>query len=368
MPAKNHLSQEQRERLLKMLKQHDNPYVREKILILLLINDGKTYQEVSNFLEIAYPTVAYWAVHGDPDNLDSFLDGRREGNFRKITSEYEDILLEVIEKEPEELGYEFGRWTAARLATHLEKATGIKLSGSQVRRRLEKKKYVYLWAKYSLEDKQNPEKRKVFKEKLTEYLKITKESPNLLQVWFWDESGFSLRVIRRKTWGRKGHRKKVTGQRRKGRVNIMGGLRYHDKKRINFVIKKGNADIFYEQIKQLNNWLKKEWIEQGNKSDDFQTNSAKIVIILDNASFHKRKDILEKIETEMPNIILEFLPPYSPDYNLIELVWHSAKEYIAHRLFESVEQLEELLNKLLNEGGLVIKWERKIKNKGNAVY
>ena len=148
----------------------------------------------------------------------------------------------------------------------------------------------------------------------------------------------------------------------------MGGLRYHDKKRINFVIKKGNADIFYEQIKQLNDWLKKEWIEPGNKIDDFKQSSAKIVIILDNASFHKRKDILEKIEAEMPNIILEFLPPYSPDYNLIELVWHSAKEYIAHRLFESVEQLEELLNKLLNEGGVVIKWERKIKNKGNAVY
>ena len=57
-----------------------------------------------------------------------------------------------------------------------------------------------------------------------------------------------------------------------------------------------------------------------------------------------------------------------PDYNLIELVWHSAKEYIAHRLFESVEQLEELLNQLLNQGSLIIKWERKIKNKGNAVY
>jgi transposase len=368
MPAKNHLSQEQRERLLKMLKQHENSYVREKVLILLLINDGKTYQEISDFLDIAYPTVAYWAVHGDPDNLDSFLDGRREGNFRKITQGYEDLLLEVIEKEPAEYGYEFGRWTAARLATHLEKATGIKLSGSQVRRRLEKKKYVYLWAKYSLDDKQNPEKRKAFKEKLTEYLRITLISPKRLQVWFWDESGFSLRVIRRKTWGKKGHRKKVTGQRRKGRVNIMGGLRYHDKKRINFVIKKGNADIFYEQIKQLNDWLKKEWIEQGNTIDDFKESSAKIVIILDNASFHKRKDILEKIEAEMPNIILEFLPPYSPDYNLIELVWHSAKEYIAHRLFESVEQLEELLNKLLNEGGLVIKWERKIKNKGNAVY
>lgn len=368
MPAKNHLSREQRERLLKILKEHENPFVREKILILLLINDGKTYHEISDFLGIAYPTVAYWAVHGDPDNLESFLDGRREGNYRKATQEYENLLLEVIDKEPEEYGYEFGRWTGARLATYLEKVTGIKLSGSQVRRILDRKKYVYLWAKYSLEDKQNPEKRKIFKEKLAEYLRISRATPERLQVWFWDESGFSLRVIRRKTWGKKGQRKKVTGQRRRGRVNIMGGLRYHDKKRINFVIKKGNADVFYEQLKLLNDFLLQEWIEQGNKTESFQDCSAKIVIILDNASFHKRKDVLEKVEAEMPNIILEFLPAYSPDYNLIELVWHSAKEYIAHKLFESVEQLECLLNKLLNEGGLIIKWERKIKNKGNAIY
>ena len=61
------------------------------------------------------------------------------------------------------------------------------------------------------------------------------------------------------------------------------------------------------------------------------------------------------------------MPPYSPDYNLVELVWHSAKEYISNRLFESVEKLESLLNNLLNEGGLVMQWERKLKNKGNSV-
>lgn len=274
----------------------------------------------------------------------------------------------MIEKDPIEYGYDFGRWTAARLAAYLEIATGIKLSGSQVGRILNRKKYVYLWAKYSLESKQDPEKRKLFKEKLSEYLRITKIHPERLQVWFWDESGFSLRVIRRKNWGRKGHRNKVPGQRRKGRVNMMGGLRYHDKKRINFVIKKGNADVFYEHLKFLNNFILEEWVEQGHEIESFNDCSAKIVIILDNASFHKRKDILEKIESEMPNIILEFLPPYSPDYNLIELVWHSAKEYIAHRLFKSVEQLEELLNRLLNQGGLIINWDRKIKNKGNAIY
>jgi hypothetical protein len=46
------------------------------------------------------------------------------------------------------------------------------------------------------------------------------------------------RVTRRKNWGKKAQTKKITGQRRRGRVNLMGGLRYHDKKRLNFVIKR----------------------------------------------------------------------------------------------------------------------------------
>lgn len=140
MPAKNHLSQEQKKRLINVLKAHKSSFVREKTLILLLMNDGKTYGEISDFLDLAYATVADWAVHGDPDNIESMLDGRKDGNFRKATKEYEELLLEIIEKEPEAYGYEFGRWTSCRLATYLEKTTGIKLSGSQVRRILSRKK------------------------------------------------------------------------------------------------------------------------------------------------------------------------------------------------------------------------------------
>jgi len=170
MPAKNHLSQEQKERLIKLLKEVDRHYFREKVLIIWLIKDGKTYKQINEFLERCYTTVAYWAIHGEPHNLNSFCDERSQGNFRKVTPEYEKILLETIEKDPGEYGYEFGRWTAARLATYLEKITGIKLSGSQITRILHKKKYVYIWAKYSLEDKQNPLERQAFKQKLSESL------------------------------------------------------------------------------------------------------------------------------------------------------------------------------------------------------
>ena len=61
-------------------------------------------------------------------------------------------------------------------------------------------------------------------------MKIAKENPKLIQIWFMDESGFSLRVIRRKCWGKKGKRKRLAGERRRGRVNVMGFLRCSDKK------------------------------------------------------------------------------------------------------------------------------------------
>ncbi|MCU0535451.1 MAG: IS630 family transposase [Hydrococcus sp. Prado102] len=367
MPAKNYLKIGQKQKLQKALKEEENPEIRERILILLLLNDGKTQAEISSFLGCGTKKVSYWCVHGDPENLETLKDKRMEGNHRKATEEYIKFLLEIIEKKPEELGYEFGRWTAKRLATYLEKETGISLSSSQIRRILERKKYVYLWSKYSLEEKWDRQKRKAFKEKLKEYLKITQESPERLQVWFWDESGFSLRVIRRKNWCLKGTRKKLRGDRRKGRVNVMGCLRYSDKKRWVEFIEKGDGENFYQVMKCFYQEVIKEWVEAGNHVKDFREKGAKIVIILDNASFHKQEEILKKIEEEMPNIHLEFLPEYSPDYNLIELVWHSSKEYIANRLFTSIEELEYLLHRLLNEGELIIKWERKLKNKGNSV-
>ena len=47
------------------------------------------------------------------------------------------------------------------------------------------------------------------------------------------------------------------------------------------------------------------------------------VIVMDNASFHKRDDMIESIEQAGHQ--LEYLPPYSPDLNPIEKKWAQAK-------------------------------------------
>jgi hypothetical protein len=51
---------------------------------------------------------------------------------------------------------------------------------------------------------------------------------------------------RRKNWCKKGNEKKVRRDRIKGRVNVMGGLRYSDKKRFVEFFDISNADNFYK--------------------------------------------------------------------------------------------------------------------------
>ncbi|MEL7407205.1 MAG: helix-turn-helix domain-containing protein, partial [Cyanobacteria bacterium J06558_2] len=85
MPARGFLDLEQQKKLQKALKEHEHPEIRERILILLLLNDGKTQQEIANFLGCSLRKVAYWCVHGDPENLDSLKDERMSGNHKKAT-------------------------------------------------------------------------------------------------------------------------------------------------------------------------------------------------------------------------------------------------------------------------------------------
>ena len=144
MPTKGFLNLEQKERLQTLVRSNDCPRLREHALILLLQNDGKTYEDIANFIGCGYRTVAHWCVHGDPDNIESLKDKRQQGNYRKATEQYIKLLLEVVELPPHELGYEFGRWTGERLSTYLQQQTGIKLSSKQISRILQKKLRLYL--------------------------------------------------------------------------------------------------------------------------------------------------------------------------------------------------------------------------------
>ena len=85
-----------------------------------MLNDGKTQSKIADFLGCSVNKVSYWCVKGDPENLESLIDERMKGNYKKATDKYREILLKISEKDPQKLGYNFGLGTAQRLATYLK--------------------------------------------------------------------------------------------------------------------------------------------------------------------------------------------------------------------------------------------------------
>lgn len=136
-----------------------------------------------------------------------------------------------------------------------------------------------------------------------------------------DESGFSVDAPRDRGYSLKGERcyaKKDWHAR--GRVNAIGAITNFELFNVCLFDSNINADIFYA-------WVKEELLP--NTPDT-------AVIVLDNATFHKRSDISLAIKSQ--GHTLEFLPPYSPDLNPIEKKWAQAKS-IRRRFDYTPDQL-----------------------------
>ena len=65
------------------------------------------------------------------------------------------------------------------------------------------------------------------------------------------------------------------------------------------------------------------------------------LVVLDNGAFHKAK-----ILNIPDNIILIFLPPYSPELNPAEKIWAKFKRDFTNKLFNTIEDLSSYICKL----------------------
>lgn len=98
----------------------------------------------------------------------------------------------------------------------------------------------------------------------------------------------------------------------RSRYNVLGALDYHTKDVLTIT---NNKYINAESVCGL---IKKARERYGSDK--------KIVFILDNASYQKCKPVTECAKKH--DITLEYLPPYSPNLNLIERLWRFTKKHL----------------------------------------
>ena len=72
-----------------------------------------------------------------------------------------------------------------------------------------------------------------------------------------------------------------------------------------------------------------------------------MVVVIDNASFHKSMRIKNLIESVGATLI--YLPPYSPDLNPIEHYWHKIKTTIRKMMRDTKMVLDEAMANTLKD-------------------
>jgi transposase len=144
--------------------------------------------------------------------------------------------------------------------------------------------------------------RHIFSEKIKAY------QVNKRTLVYIDESGFAHDMPRTRGYASKGQPcYGVQDWHAKGRTNVIGALIGKLLLTVGLFTTNINADIFCA------------WAEQ----DLIPKLPAHSVIVMDNATFHKRQDIKNAILKAGHS--LEYLPAYSPDLNPIEQKWAHAK-------------------------------------------
>jgi transposase len=166
---------------------------------------------------------------------------------------------------------------------------------------------------HSVPAKADAEKQAVF----IDHYKALKNSLSKSEVIYFVDSSHPQHQTRLAYgWIKKGVRKAVKMTSCQKRVNIIGAI---------------NLDghhIEYSQVDWVNTESIQAFLEQLIEANP---RAKKIHLILDNARYHKSKEILSFVSQS--NITLHYLPPYSPNLNCIERLWKILNEQITYNQY-----------------------------------
>ena len=138
------------------------------------------------------------------------------------------------------------------------------------------------------------------------------------EILFFDPFHLLYNVVNARMWQPKGKSNTIILKSNPGRkrINILGALNFNELSVITELTEETcNAERVVYFIKRIREQYK-------NKN---------LVIVLDNARYNHAKIV--RAFAEVNNIELFFLPPYTPNLNLIERIWRFTKKKLVHNTY-----------------------------------
>lgn len=158
----------------------------------------------------------------------------------------------------------------------------------------------------------------------------------IIDLYFFDESGFSINSNIPYAWSPISNTMVIKSFHAK-RFNVLG-----------FINKQGD----------LHSYLSEKSVKSDTVIAAFDAFSQQLkkptVVVLDNASFHKSKIFKDNIaKWSNRGLTLLYLPSYSPELNIIEMLWRFIKyHWMEMSAFESYTNMKAYVQRMLSEYGV----------------
>jgi transposase len=144
-----------------------------------------------------------------------------------------------------------------------------------------------------------------------------------IQLWCEDEVHFQRHSSLMRMWAPKGQQPRILSPSVRHKVGFFGALNLKTGQLVTQEAPTFSAQTFGDFIRYL-----------------LQSTHGKIWLILDNARWHRSKELKEFFEANRQRLVFVFLSAYSPELNPIERVWRITRRKVTHnRYFPSTEDL-----------------------------
>ena len=232
------------------------------------------------------------------------FEGISEGSYSKLN----DTQSRALESHLEETTYT----RVIDICAYIETTYGVRYTVSGLTKWLHQHRFSYKQPK-TVPAKADVAKQEEFIEK---YIALVADTPTNEPILFMDSAHPTMATKVVCGWIRKGVDKPIAQTASRTRVNVMGAIELTSMNVVSCRPDYVNAETtvaFFDQLKAA------------------YPIAPSIHIILDQSGYHR--SLLVREEALKRNIVLHYLPPYSPNLNPIERVWKVMNENVRNNVF-----------------------------------
>ncbi len=284
----------------------------DRIKTILLLNDGFDYAQIAKILLLDEMTIRRYEKEYRQNGIDGLLQCHYQGSSGLLTKQEEEELRTYLRENIYQ--------TVKSVVAYVDKTYGLDYSIEGMTHLLHRLHFAYKKTKV-IPGKHNPEKQEQFKKEYEE-LKQTKKPED--KIYFLDACHPHHNNRPFYAWIYKGEEKSIKTNSGRDRLNLNGALS----------LESMNITVLSEETIDTHAMMRLcLTIEEKQPIGE-------IHLIVDNASYNHSYELQLFLE-DHPRLHIHYLPPYSPNLNIIERLWRFFHEKLQNNYFEKFPEFEQ---------------------------